>query len=127
MGRGLLVWLLIMLVETAHGMLRGVFLVPHIGADAAGRVGWPVAALLVLAIAALTLRWTGLADRTSLLRLGVAWAGLTVLFEMLIGVLRGFDREALLAALNPLTGSVAWTALVMLFAPLAARWLRGAR
>lgn len=127
MGRGLLVWLLIMLVETAHGVLRAVFLVPRIGADAAGRVGWPVAALLVLAITALTLRWTGLAGRASLLRLGAAWAVLTVLFEMLIGALRGLDREALLAGLNPVTGSVAWTATVMLLAPLAASWLRGAR
>ena len=127
MGRGLLVWLLIMLVETAHGVLRGVFLVPRIGADAAGRIGWPMAALVVLAIATLTLRWTGLAGRASLLRLGIAWAVLTVLFELLIGALRGLDSEELLAALNPLTGSVAWTAAVMLLAPLAASWLRGAR
>lgn len=127
MGRGLLVWLLIMLVETAHGVLRAVLLVPRIGADAAGRVGWPVAALLVLVITALTLRWTGLAGRASLLRLGIAWAVLTVLFEMLIGALRGLDRDALLAALNPLTGSIVWTAAVMLIAPLAASWLRGAR
>lgn len=127
MGRGLLVWLLIMLLETAHGMLRGVFLVPRIGADEAGRVGWPVAALLVLAIAAMTLRWTGLTGRASLLRLGAVWAALTVMFELLIGALRGLDSEELVAALNPLTGSIVWSAAVMLIAPLAASALRGKR
>ena len=36
-----------------------------------------------------------------LLRLGAAWAVLTVAFELAIGWLRGLDATALLAALNP--------------------------
>ncbi len=127
MGRGLLIWLVIMLVETVHGVLRGLLLVPRIGPEAADRIGWPVAAILVVAIATLAIRWTGITDRAGLLRLGAAWAVLTVAFELAIGWLRGLDATALLAALNPLSGTITWSAALMLVAPLLAARLRGTR
>lgn len=127
MGRGLLIWLAIMLVETVHGVLRGLLLVPRIGPAAAERIGWPVAAVLVIAIATLAIRWTGLTGRAALLRLGVAWAVLTVLFELAIGWLRGLDAQALLAALKPASGTIPWSAALMLVAPLVAARLRGLR
>ncbi|PZF76303.1 hypothetical protein DK847_14025 [Aestuariivirga litoralis] len=127
MARGLMVWLLIMVAETVHGVLRGLLLVPLTGAAAAERIGWPVAALLVLAITTLAIGWTGLATPRQLLRLGVVWAVLTVLFELGIGALRGLDAQGLAAALNPLTGSVPWSAALMVLAPLIAARLRGVR
>jgi hypothetical protein len=125
MVRGLLIWLLIMLVETLHGVLRGMLLAPRLGDVAAARIGWPVAALLVIGITLLTIRWTGLRPPGQLLWLGAIWAVLTVLFELGIGALRGLDALALAAALNPLAGSVAWSAALMLAAPLLAARLRG--
>jgi len=127
MGRGLLIWFVIMLVETLHGALRGALVVPRIGATAAERVGWPVAAVLVLVIAVLLIRWTGIRGTAPLLRLGAAWAVLTVGFELLVGALRGLDGQALLAALDPRSGTVAWSAALMLLTPLLAAWLRGLR
>jgi|LauGreDrversion4_2_1035121.scaffolds.fasta_scaffold718870_2 hypothetical protein len=127
MGRGLLIWFVIMLVETLHGVLRGALVVPRIGATAAERVGWPVAAVLVLVISVLLIRWTGIRGTAPLLRLGAAWAVLTVGFELLVGVLRGLDGQALLAAFDPRSGTVAWSAALMLLTPLLAAWLRGLR
>jgi len=127
MGRGLLIWFVIMLVETLHGVLRGALVVPRIGATAAERVGWPVAAVLVLVISVLLIRWTGIRGTAPLLRLGAAWAVLTVGFEWLVGVLRGLDVQALLAAFDPRSGTVAWSAALMLLTPLLAAWLRGLR
>jgi hypothetical protein len=127
MGRGLLIWFVIMLVETLHGVLRGALVVPRIGATAAERLGWPVAAVLVLVISVLLIRWTGIRGKAPLLRLGAAWAVLTVGFELLVGVLRGLDGQALLAALDPRSGTVAWSAALMLLTPLLAAWLRGLR
>jgi hypothetical protein len=127
MGRGLLIWFVIMLVETLHGVLRGALVVPRIGATAAERVGWPVAAVLVLVISVLLIRWTGIRGTAPLLRLGAAWAVLTVGFELLVGVLRGLDGQALLAALDPRSGTVAWSAALMLLTPLLAARLRGLR
>lgn len=125
MRRGLLVWLLIMAVETVHGVLRGLLLVPHLGEVKATQLGWWVGAVLVLTIAGLTIRWIGLTRRSELLQLGAAWASLTVLFELLIGRLRGFDGTALMRALDPDHGSIAWSAALMLAAPLLAAWIRG--
>lgn len=127
MGRGLLIWLLIMLVETVHGVLRGALLAPYIGAAAAERAGWPIAAALVMTVALLTIRWTGLSGLPKLLQLGAAWAMLTLLFELAVGALRGLDATALLAALNPLSGSIAWSAGLMFLAPVLAARLRGRR
>jgi hypothetical protein len=50
-----------------------------------------------------------------------------VLFELVIGWLRGLDAQALLAALNPASGTVLWSAALMLVAPLVAARLRGLR
>lgn len=127
MTRGLLIWLLIMLAETVHGVLRGLFLVPRMGEAGAERLGWPVAAVVVMAISLAAIRWIGLRRTGQLLRLGAAWALLTTVFEIVIGLLRGLDGPALLAAINPLTGSVAWSAALMIVAPLLAARMRGLR
>lgn len=124
MARGLAVWLLIMLIETTHGVLRGVFLVPYVGEETASRIGWPVGLALVLLVSALTIRWIGVTGAAPLLRLGALWAVLTAGFELLIGVARGLDHIQLLASLDPRSGSVPYSAAAMLLAPLAADWLR---
>ena len=109
-ARGLVVWFLIMLAETIHGMLRGLLLVPLVGDTTAGRIGWPVGVILVMAISLMTVRWTGMTRRQDLLPLGVLWAALTFAFEVLIGFLRGLDAPELLAAINPLAGGLISTA-----------------
>ena len=49
---------------------------------------------------------------------------LTVGFEIAIGLLRGLQAAAIATALDPLTGSVPWSAALMLLAPLLAARLR---
>lgn len=124
MKRGLAVWLLIMLIETAHGVLRGLFLAPYVGEEAASRIGWPIGLALVILVSVLTIRWIGVTGAAPLLRLGAVWAVLTAGFELLIGVARGLDNVQLLASLDPRSGSVLYSAAAMLLAPLAADWLR---
>lgn len=116
-----------MAAETVHGVLRGLFLVPRVGEEMASWLGWPVGMGIVLLISYLSIGWTGLRARKELLRLGAVWAVLTVAFEVMIGSLRGMGAAELLAALNPLTGTIAYSAAVMLFVPLIAARLRGTR
>ena len=125
MARGLLVFLLIMAVETVHGVLRGLFLAPRMGEAMAAKIGWPVGLILVLLIAVLTIRWIGLRDGRSLLTLGIIWAVLTAGFEVMIGVLRGMGTPEIMAELNPLSGTIPYSAAVMLLAPWLAAKLRG--
>jgi hypothetical protein len=125
MARGLLLFLAIMAAETVHGVLRGLFLVPRVGEDMASWLGWPVGVGLVLLTSCLAIGWTGLDGRKAFLRLGVVWAVLTVAFEAMIGTLRGMGAAEILVELSPLTGTIPYSAAVMLFAPLIAARLRG--
>ncbi len=126
MSRGLAVWLVIMLVETLHGLLRGLLLVPRVGEEMAGRIGWPIGLVIVLGISLALAPWMAIRDTSALLRLGGLWAVLTLIFEITIGLLRGLDLPRLMAEFNPLAGGLAIYSLAIMFlAPLLAARLRG--
>ena len=126
MSRGLAVWLVIMLVETLHGLLRGLLLVPRVGEEMAGRIGWPIGLVIVLGISLALAPWMAIRDTSALLRLRGLWAVLTLIFEVTIGLLRGLDLPRLMAEFNPLAGGLAIYSLAIMFlAPLLAARLRG--
>ena len=128
MFRGLLLWLLIMAAETVHGILRGMVLVPQVGETMASRIGWPIGMALVLGITLVLIRWTGLSRNRDLFRLGAIWAVLTAIFEVGIGLLRGFDAARIWAEANPATGGLMLPSLVvMAVAPWVAVRLRRPR
>ncbi len=125
MTRGLLVLLLIMSLETAHGILRGVFLVPYAGERLSSLIGWPIAMVIVLVVSTLLIGWTKVTASSALLRMGAVWALLTFVFETTIGILRGMDASRIWTEINPLAGGLMlYSLIVMLLAPLAASWLR---
>jgi hypothetical protein len=124
-GRGLTVWLLIMAIETVHGIARSWFLVPAVGQAEADMIGWPIGAAIVLGTALAGIGWTKISGRRDLLVLGALWAVLTLAFELLIGALRGLDALALANAVNPVAGgTIAYSMAVMLFAPAIAARIR---
>jgi hypothetical protein len=126
LSRGLAVWLFIMLVETLHGLLRGLLLVPRVGEETAGRIGWPIGLVIVLGISIALAPWMAIRDTSALLRLGGLWAVLTLILELTIGLLRGLDLPRLLAELNPLAGGLTiYSLAVMFLVPLVAARLRG--
>ena len=127
MARGLLLWLVIMLAETAHGVLRGLFLTPRVGAEAASLIGWPIGFAIVVAISLLAIRWTGLESARSLIALGAMWAALTMAFEISVGLLRGMSAAQIVDEINPFSGLILYSAAAMLIAPWLAARLRGVR
>lgn len=119
MSRGILVFLFIMALETVHGILRSLFLVPRIGEKLSGLIGWPVAVVIVMVVSTLLIGWTRVTGTAALLRLGVVWAVLTFIFESAVGLLRGLDAAGIWAAINPFSGgSMLYSMLVMLLAPM---------
>ena len=125
MSRGLTVWLVIMLFDTLHGLFRRLLLVPRVGEDMAGRIGWPIGLVIVLGISIALAPWIAIRDTSALLRLGGLWAVLTLIFEIAIGRLRGLDLPRLLAELNPLAGGLTIYSLAVMFvAPLVAARFR---
>lgn len=83
--RAVAVWCMIFVLEVLHGVLRAIWLVPFIGDFRARQVGVLVGSLLILVVAALTIRWIGARERRDLLRVGLLWFVLMVGAEVLLG------------------------------------------
>ena len=124
--RGVIVWCAFMAIETLHGILRGIFLVPRVGLDLSNKIGWPIAACIVFGVTVLTIRWIGLASTQALLTLGALWAALTFIVEIGIGLLRGLDAAQLAHEINPFSGGLlAYSLVVVFLSPYFAFKLRG--
>jgi len=83
--RALLVWLLLMVVESVHGTLRALLLTPILGDILARRLGVLTGAVLIVIITLLTIRWIGATRMGHLLGIGLLWVALTVVFEIALG------------------------------------------
>jgi len=126
MGRGILVWLSFMALETIHGILRSILLVPRVGREMSNLIGWPIAAVIVFGVTYLTSHWVGLKSTRALLSLGALWAILTLCFEISIGLLQGMSPTLILNDINPLSGGlVIYSLLVAFLSPYLAAKLRG--
>ena len=83
--RAFLVWLVIITVETVHGILRGVLLVPIVGDLPARQIGVLIGSLLIFAVAYLFIRWIAVKTKLQFLAVGLLWVLLTVIFEVVLG------------------------------------------
>jgi hypothetical protein len=123
--RPFVVWIVIILAESVHGVLRQLFLTPIIGDLRARQIGVLVGSLLVFAIALLFSRWLSARTLRAQLAVGLAWVVLTVAFELGLGVLLGLPRERIVADYDVAAGGfMAFGLLFMLLAPALAARLR---
>jgi hypothetical protein len=126
-GRALALWLLIALLETLHGIVRGLWLVPALGEPAAQRLGFAVGSALVLAVAWASSPWLGARTRRAQLQAGALWLLLMLGLELGVGRARGFGWERMAAEFDPRQGGLMLFGLLLMgLAPmLGARWRRG--
>lgn len=126
--RALLVWLLIVIVETIHGTLRELFVKPAIGDLPARQLAVVTGSLLIVVVATLTAPWLRADDAGRQLRVGVVWVVLMVGFEIGLGLALGFSVEHILADYQPAKGGLmAFGLLVLLFAPMIGARFRRTR
>lgn len=123
--KGIGVWLIIIFAETLHGTARTLWLAPLIGDLPARQVSFFTGGVLILAIAALFVRWLD-ASHSQLLKIGALWAILTLAFEIGLGrLILGYSWERVLSDYNLSQGGLMAIGLVFLtFAPLIAAKLR---
>ena len=118
-------WLLIAVLETVHGIVRGLWLVPALGEPAAQRLGFAVGSALVLAVAWATSRWLGAGHARAQLQAGALWLLLMLGFELAIGRARGFGWERIAAEFDPRQGGLMLFGLLLMWlAPMLGAWLR---
>jgi len=113
--RASLVWMLIMLAETGHGVIREVFIAPVIGAMRARQLGVLIGCILIFIIAWLTARWMNARARREQLMVGAFWVGLTLVFEVALGRATGAGWSRILSDYNPLHGGLMLLGLAFMF------------
>jgi len=123
--RASLVWMLIMLAETGHGVVREVFIAPVIGGLRARQLGVLVGCIIVFVIAWLTARWMGASSKRQQFRVGAYWVLLTLVFELSLGRAMGMSWSRILGDYNPLHGGYMLFGLAFMFlTPWITRKLR---
>jgi hypothetical protein len=123
--RAALVWMLIMLLETANGIVRNLFIAAAIGDLRARQWGVLVGALLVLLITLSLSNWMKARTTRAQLIVGGCWVLLTVAFEILLGRATAASWSRILSDYNPAQGGFLLLGLAVMFAApwLVARWL----
>ncbi len=84
-ARAFVVWLVLIAAEIVHGILRGLFLVPRVGAFRARQIGVCVASFLIIGIACMFVRWIGATGTKALLAVGFFWLVLMASCELGFG------------------------------------------
>lgn len=126
-GKALAIWLVLILAEILHGILRGVLLVPRVGEFRSNQIGVFTGSAIILALTWAFVRWLGASRTSQLLGIGVLWLCLTLAFEFLFGhFVVGASWERLLEDYNLLQGGLLPIGMaVLVLAPLIAAKIRG--
>jgi hypothetical protein len=125
----LAIWLVLMVAEIVHGILRAIVLVPWVGEFRSNQIGVFTGSAIILVIAYLTIRWIGAKQSKQFLLVGLIWLLLTVAFEVLFGrFVVGLTWERIAADYNVLKGGLMPVGLLVLFfSPRIAAKLRARR
>lgn len=125
--RAAMVWLLIILTEIAHGVIRAIFLVPVVGDFPSRQIGVFSGSVLFFLVALAFVRWIGFANARQALMTGVGWAVATFTFELLFGrYVAGASWERLFSDYDLARGGFMPVGLaLMALCPYAAARVRG--
>ena len=127
--RSLTIWIILIVSEILHGILRAIVLIPFVGEFRSNQIGVFTGSAIILAIAYFTIRWIGAKRPKETLLVGMIWLVFTVAFEVLFGrLVMGLDWEKIFAGYNIAQGGLMPLGLVVLFfSPMIASKLRGKR
>ncbi len=124
-GKAVQVWLLIIVIESVNGVLRNLFIAPAIGDFEARQAGVFIGAALILLVAWLMAPWLNLSGGSQFAGVGLLWVGLTLVFEISLGLATGLSWERIASDCDVARGGLLPLGLiVMVFAPYAGARLR---
>jgi hypothetical protein len=125
-SRALAAWAAIIVVESLHGVVRQLWIAPHLGDLRARQVGVLVGSALIFVVAWVFSRAMRAATLRQQLAVGAVWVALTLAFEIALGAALGLTRERMLADYDVANGGfMAFGLLFELLAPAFAARLRG--
>lgn len=120
--RAIVVWIVIILAETVHGIARIQILEPSVGEFRARQMAVFSGAAIIFLVTRSLIRWIGANGPFALVAIGLCWVVLTIAFELLIGrFVFGFSWQRIAAEYDITSGSLMPLGLVFLvFCPLLA-------
>ncbi len=120
--RATVVWIVIILAETVHGIARIQILEPSVGEFRARQMAVFSGAAIIFLVTRSLIGWIGANGRFALVAIGLFWMVLTIAFELLIGrFVFGFSWQRIAAEYDITSGSLMPLGLVFLvFCPLLA-------
>ena len=122
------VWMMLIVTESVHGIIRQRLIAPEIGDLPSRQLGVFTGSLIIFVLSLLMSSWMNLRTLAGQLQAGFLWVILTVLFEFGLGMVLGYLPERLLSDYDILQGGyMAFGLLFMLFAPALAARIRGLR
>lgn len=123
--KALIIWVGILFVAIANGMLREAVLMPRLGTPAALLLSGSLLAALIIAVAYLSLPWLQIRRPGQLWAVGLGWLALTLVFEFAFGLWQGKSWSVLLEAYSFRDGNI-WPVVlaVTVLAPYIAARLR---
>jgi hypothetical protein len=125
--RGILIWLVIILAEILHGLIRSRFLEPRVGDWRARQIGVFTGSVMIFFISWLSVPWMHASSAAQLLSVGLLWAILTLGFEFLFGrYVARYSWERILSDFNLFKGGFMPLGLIAMgLCPLIAGLLLG--
>lgn len=123
--RGLGLWLVILVLAVANGIVREAVLVPRLGSSPGLILSGILLSGFILLVAYVGLPWLH-AQGMELILIGLGWLLATLIFEFSFGLLRGKTLNEIMAAYTFKGGNI-WpiVLLVVAVAPWVAGKLRG--
>lgn len=126
-GKAFAIWLCILMMAIANGMLREAVLIPVLGKVPGLILSGVLLSVLILAVSYLALPWFGVWPPARYIAIGFGWLLLTLIFEFSFGhFIQGKPWPQLLEAYTFKDGNI-WpiVLLVTVMAPYIAAKMRG--
>lgn len=124
--KALVIWVGILVIAVANGVLRESVFVPEFGTSAAFVLSGLLLSVLIVGVAYCSLPWLNVSSPRVLFTVGVGWFVLTLAFEFSFGLWQGKSLFDLLDAYTFKGGNI-WPVVltITVFAPYIAAKLRG--
>jgi hypothetical protein len=124
--KAIIVWFVFIVAESINGTVRMFWLVPLLGEIRAHQISFMMGALLILAIATIFIKWLHTSKTSELIKVGLLWLLLTVVFEIVLGrFILGYSWQRIAADYNLLQDGLMPMGLVFLvLSPVIATRLR---
>jgi hypothetical protein len=116
--RAVAIWLMLVAVESIHGLMRRLLLEPHFGDLPARQTSVLIGTVLIVLVFWFTLKWLGPQPRWRWWEMGLLWLTLTIAFEIGLGRAAGMSWDRIASDFDPRRGGfLAFGMLVIVVAP----------